>query len=185
MIITLVRHAQVIEKYQGKYNGHIDIPLSENGKLQAIEIARTLKNENYDAIYCSDLLRAKQTLAAFDLQLTPIFTENLREKSWGIHEGKSFQEIEESGIKYINFEQWLNALDGESTQNYIKKTYNYFQKYILNSSNQNVLVMTHSGLIKSIVSQVLKIPIEESFSKSLPYASYIKLEKVNDVFRIL
>lgn len=185
MIITLLRHGEVIEEYQGKYNGHIDIPLSKNGKLQVIQIAATLKNENFDAIYCSDLLRAKQTLEAFEYKVTPILTKNLREKSWGIHEGKSFQEIEESGIKYKNFEQWLNDLDGENSQEYINNTYKYFKDNIIDSQNKNILIVTHSGLIKSILSLLLKIPMEESFSKNLPYSSYIKLEKNDNTFRIL
>ena len=52
MKITLVRHAEVLESHQGKYNGHIDISLSENGRLQAIELAHKLKDEDFDSIYC-------------------------------------------------------------------------------------------------------------------------------------
>ena len=174
MKITLVRHAEVRESYLGKYNGHIDIPLSNNGKLQAIKLAKELENENFDAIYCSDLLRAKETLKAFKLDVTPIFTSRLREKSWGIHEGKSFQEIVDSGIEYKNFQQWIGSLDGESIEIYTKNVKNYFQNILLQGNAKNVLIVTHSGFIKTLHSLRYECSLEKAFAIKLPYASYIK-----------
>ena len=176
MKITLVRHAEVIQEYQGKYNGHIDIALSENGKIQAKDLAKKLDAEVYDKIYCSDLLRAKQTLELFDYSVKPIYTSKLREKFWGIHEGKSFQEIQESGIKYKNFNQWINALDGECIQMYTKNVHDYFFNTILTSNAKNALIITHSGFIKTLKSLIEDISLEESFQLKLPYCSYITLE---------
>jgi len=42
--ITLVRHSEVIKEYQGKYNGHIDISLSEKGKRDAKKALMMRKN---------------------------------------------------------------------------------------------------------------------------------------------
>lgn len=170
MNITFLRHAEVQENYIGKYNGHIDIELSKNGHLQAKKIAHELKDENYDAIYCSDLIRARQTLDAFELNVEPIFTNRLREKSWGIHEGKSFDEIEKSGIIYENFEQWINTLDGESIQSYTKNTKDFFYNTLLKSEAKNILVISHSGFIKTIIATTQNKTLEETFSISLSYA---------------
>lgn len=176
MKITFVRHAEVIEEYKGKYNGHIDIPLSEYGKQQAKELAYSLKDEVFDKVYCSDLIRARETLEAFDLDVETIFTEDLREKSWGVHEGKSFEEIEASGIKYENFEQWLEALDGENIEVYRKNLSHYFYNTLLKDTSKNILVFTHSGFIKTLYSVVQKCSIEKAFSIELPYASSLTLD---------
>jgi len=172
MKITLVRHAEVIQKYQGRYNGHIDIPLSQNGIAQAKKLAKELKNIKFDKVYCSDLLRAKQTLEQFNLNKEVVFSEKLREKSWGVHEGKSFNEIQATGIKYENFQQWISALDGEDIANYSQKIENYFKNTIFKQKEKNILVVTHSGVIKTLISILENISLEDAFAIKLPYASY-------------
>ena len=179
MIITLVRHSEVIKEYQGKYNGHIDISLSEKGKEDAKELAKKLQNIEFDKIYCSDLLRARETLEAFNHTLTSIYTKELREKSWGRHEGKSFEEIYTQGIEYINFEQWISALDGEDFSIYQERVQKYFYETIFKEDAKNILVVTHSGVIKTLLSIVKNIPLEEAFTTELPYSSYITLDTMS------
>jgi len=179
MIITLVRHAEVVDEYQGKYNGHIDIALSKNGKLQAKEVAKKLKHIDFDMVYCSDLLRTKQTLDAFETQTQPIFTHKLREKSWGRHEGKSFNEIEAEGLKYENFQQWIEALDGEDINEYIKRVQDYFYTTIFKQNAANILVVTHSGVIKTLLHLTKGISLEEAFSTPIEYSSYITLDTMS------
>lgn len=176
MIITLVRHAEVEVNYIGKYNGHVDIHLSKKGHKQAKDLAQSLENEEFDAVYCSDLLRARETLDAFKLDIKPLFRTELREKSWGIHEGKSFQEIEESGIKYENFEQWIYALDGEDIDLYRENINEFFHTTLLTNSHKNILVLSHSGFIKTLLSIINKESLEDSFGLKLPYATFIKIK---------
>ena len=179
MIVTLIRHAEVLEEYKGRYNGHLDVELSENGKLQAKAMGKRLANVDFDAIYCSDLLRARQTLAEFKREIKPIFTKRLREKSWGRHEGKSFAEIEAQGLKYENFEQWLAQLDGEDVQSYVDSIREYFYETIFKQEARNVLVVTHSGVIKSLLSVTNDVSLQEAFSMSLPYSSVLTLDTMS------
>jgi len=179
MIVTLVRHAEVIEEYQGKYNGHIDIGLSQNGKLQAIELGQKLQDSKFEKVYCSDLLRARETLQAFDLNIETIYAKELREKSWGRHEGKSFDEIKKEGIKYENFEQWINALDGEDVTKYKERIGKYFYQTLFKEEAQNILVVTHSGVIKTLLSILRKLSLEEAFSTQLSYLS-VKIIDTDD-----
>jgi len=177
--ITLVRHSEVIKEYQGKYNGHIDIALSLKGKKDAKELAQKLQDIEFDRVYCSDLLRARETLDELDIDLEPIYTDRLREKSWGKHEGKSFEEIELDGIKYENFEQWISALDGENMQEYIQRVREYFYETVFKQDTKNILIVTHSGLIKTLLSITKNISLEEAFAINLPYSSYITLDTIS------
>ena len=179
MKITLVRHSEVIKEYQGKYNGHIDIALSAKGKEDARELAKKLQNIEFDKIYCSELLRARETLNAFNPTLTPIYTKELREKSWGKHEGKSFEEINAEGIEYINFEQWISALDGEDFSIYQEKIQKYFYETIFKDDAKNILVVTHSGVIKTLLSITKKLSLQEAFAINLPYSSFITLDTMS------
>ncbi len=170
MPITLVRHAEVEEAYIGKYNGHIDIGLSKRGKAQAKALAKKLKSEKYDKIYCSDLRRARETLAAFSFDVVPIFTQALREKSWGKHEGKSFEEIEAEGIEYENFPQWIEALDGERVEAFEKRVLEFFQS--IEQNDDNILIVTHAGVIKMLQSLHSRMSLENTFYQSIGYAEY-------------
>lgn len=174
MPITLVRHAEVEEEYIGKYNGHIDIALSQRGKEQAKILADKLKSEKYDKIYCSDLRRARETLQEFSFRVKPTFTKELREKSWGRHEGKSFEEIESEGIKYENFTQWLDALDGERVEEFEKRVLKFFKA--LEKSEENILIVTHAGVIKVIQAFYNSSTLEDAFMQSLGYGEFCDLK---------
>jgi alpha-ribazole phosphatase/probable phosphoglycerate mutase len=182
MKITLLRHAEVQEDFLGKYNGHNDIGLSKKGYEQSLILAKKYQNAGFDAVFCSDLLRARETLKPFKLQCKPIFSPELREKSWGRHEGKSFEQINAEGIHYENFEQWINALDGESVTAFRQRVRHYFYEVIFKQKAQNILVVTHSGVIKMLLSLLQNISLQEAFTTELPYASCVILDKIADTF---
>jgi len=185
MKLTLIRHAEVEEKYIGKYNGHNDIGLSEKGKMQAQKLAKYFENEIFDKVYCSDLKRARETLKPFVQSKSALYTDSLREKSWGRHEGLSFDEIVTAEkIQYENFEQWISALDGEEQEAYNKRVQTFFQKQIFDSDAENILVVTHGGVMRTFFSMVKKISFEESYIFELPYASYLLYDEKSAASKI-
>ncbi len=174
MTLTLVRHAEVEEKYIGCYNGHLDVGLSAKGYADAKNLGKHFKDSDFDAIFCSDLVRAKETLKQFIDSDDIIYTSKLREKSWGRHEGLSFDTIIAQGeIKYLTFEQWLGDLDGESVQEYTSRVEKFLFEYLMTLKKENILVVTHSGVIKTFISSLKNISLEEAFSFSVAYASFV------------
>lgn len=177
MKITLVRHAEVDEAYHNRYNGHIDIELSPKGHEEAKHLAQKLQDKGYDAVFCSDLKRCRQTLEAFELDIKPVYTSMLREKSWGRHEGKRFDEIiETETFGYEDFEQWINALDGEAYPAYINRIKGFFTGFLPANPYEDVLVMTHAGVIRVLMHILQDISLEEAFSKNFAYSDYIYLD---------
>ncbi len=213
MIITLVRHGEVEEKFHRCYNGHNDISLSSKGQEEALELAQTLKHHKFDAIYSSDLRRCQETVAPIINQLnlatstvTPvktgvyeeqlsvnsnslipasagmtaiptIFTKDLREKSWGRHEGMTFDAIvKHDGLIYENFEQWINALDGEPYDAYIERIRHFFTQTLPQTGYNSVLVVTHAGVIRVLMHLLQDISLQEAFSIDFPYSAYTTLD---------
>ena len=178
MILTLLRHSEVETAYQHCYNGHNDIGLSPQGRHNAQALAQALEEQSFDAIYCSDLRRCKESLHPFGFRNEQVvYTPLLREKSWGRHEGKSFDQIcQEDQVTYEDFEQWLQHLDGEPYTSYINRIERFFLYLLPLKSHQNVLIMTHAGVIRVLISLVKKITIEEAFSKPLAYGCYLQLD---------
>lgn len=177
MKIALVRHGEVDNAYLGCYNGHIDIGLSERGRDQAKALAEAFRGHAFDAVYCSDLLRARQTLAPFSLDVAPVYTEKLREKSWGRHEGMNFEAIvQRDGLVYENFEQWLNALDGEPIDTFIGRVCRFFLEELASKPHQEVLVMTHAGVVRVLMHLLKGLSLQEAFSVDFPYSAHTMLE---------
>ncbi|MDF1876278.1 histidine phosphatase family protein [Sulfurimonas sp. SAG-AH-194-L11] len=174
MKITLLRHTEVDEAYHKCYNGHIDIGLSVKGKKEARILAQAFKKNTFDLVYCSDLKRTRDTLAPFVQNNKAIYTEKIREKSWGKHEGMTFDTIIAEGeIEYKDFLQWIRALDGEDYEVYMQRIQEFFFDFLLKQKAKNILVVTHGGVIRVIISLVKAISLEEAFSFDVSYGAYL------------
>src|SRR5919206_4482332 len=87
--LLLVRHGETDWNAEGRLQGHTDRPLNDVGRRQARELAERLAGEGADAIYASDLARAKETaeIVGARLGLPVVIDADLREKNWGTWEG--------------------------------------------------------------------------------------------------
>lgn len=56
MIFYLIRHGR-----QNSSDCNVNVPLADAGIKQAELLGKRLRNYSIDAVYCSDLIRAKQT----------------------------------------------------------------------------------------------------------------------------
>lgn len=183
MKIILVRHGEIDNAYLKCYNGHNNIGLSEKGEREAHSLAEHFKEQAFDAVYCSDLLRARATLAPFALGTSPCYTKKLREKSWGRHEGMTFEAIcARDGLVYEDFEQWVGALDGEAHDAYIERIRRFFLEELSSQPHEQVLVMTHAGVIRVLYAITQSLSLEAAFSLPFPYASYVTYDLGNNSF---
>jgi probable phosphoglycerate mutase len=62
--LYLVRHGETLWNVEGRYQGQLDPPLTEKGRQQAVTTAESLVSLDFEAIYSSDLARARQTAEA-------------------------------------------------------------------------------------------------------------------------
>lgn len=98
--IIAIRHGETDWNAATRIQGHIDIPLNATGQWQAQQVALALQGEALDAIYSSDLSRAFETALAIsrahpDLGgQAPKVQAQLRERNFGMFEGKTWAEIE-------------------------------------------------------------------------------------------
>ena len=93
--IVAIRHGETAWNVNTRIQGHLDIGLNAMGRWQAERVAQALADETIDAIYSSDLLRAWDTaLSISQASGTALQThKGLRERGFGLFEGKTFDEI--------------------------------------------------------------------------------------------
>ncbi|QAU35755.1 histidine phosphatase family protein [Janthinobacterium sp. 17J80-10] len=95
--ILLIRHGETDWNTERRLQGHLDIALNAEGVRQAQALGHALRGETLDAIFSSDLGRARQTAQAIaagralEVQIEP----GLRERCYGAFEGLRHADIEE------------------------------------------------------------------------------------------
>ena len=89
MELYIVRHGKTMWNEQGRLQGHVDIPLNEEGREAAIRLQSRLSDICFDAIYSSPLKRAHETAELIcGSRKIPIITDDrLLEISFGDMEG--------------------------------------------------------------------------------------------------
>ena len=85
--IFLVRHGEAESNTGNFFGGWMDVPLTALGRQQAALLSKRLAHEGIGRAYCSDLLRARQTLEEIGLDCPAEYSKELREKSYGELEG--------------------------------------------------------------------------------------------------
>ncbi|HXU80049.1 MAG TPA: histidine phosphatase family protein, partial [Polyangia bacterium] len=95
--IYLARHGETPWNKEGRWQGHTDVALNEEGRLQAHALGRALVARGIVRAHASDLLRARETgeIIATLLGLPPLATDpGLRERGFGVFEGLTREESE-------------------------------------------------------------------------------------------
>ncbi len=92
------RHGQTQYNVERRLSGHFDIPLTEQGIQQARAAAKNIPTDVTD-IYCSDLLRCRQTADILNEgRNVPItYDARLRERDFGALTGKTWDEADPTG----------------------------------------------------------------------------------------
>jgi len=93
--LFIVRHGQTAWNLAGRAQGHTDVALDEVGKQQAAATANALAGIEVDEIWCSDLLRCRETVAPIAMRLNrPVsYLRELRERAFGDWEGEPIEDI--------------------------------------------------------------------------------------------
>lgn len=93
--LLLIRHGETDWNRELRWQGQTDVPLNPSGLEQARALAESLRGTRVDAIFTSDLERARQTADAIAAVTCARVHEDgrLREIGLGTWEGMSFDEI--------------------------------------------------------------------------------------------
>jgi len=174
--IILARHGQTVWNRECRFQGWKDTPLTPLGVRQAKKVAKFLLEKKIDCIFSSDLLRAKET-AAFIIQHHPEssveFVEELRELSFGLLEGKTWDEASEDVPDIFGLVDSKDAFliphpHGESFEQ-LRERVGKFLKKILRLHDKTVLFVSHDGVGRSILQILYCLDFEERGMVSQPH----------------
>ncbi|MBO8137466.1 MAG: alpha-ribazole phosphatase [Desulfotomaculum sp.] len=165
--LFLVRHGETEWNAANKFQGHTDVSLSDVGREQAERLALNLQKFNISAVYASDLSRARETaeIITSNLNIPVICREELREINFGDWEGLTVEEIKHRYEDVVK-KWWKDPSNtripgGEILSDLVNRVVDSIIKIINQHPGENVLVVTHGGVVRSIICYVLGISINE------------------------
>jgi probable phosphoglycerate mutase len=151
--LLLARHGETDWNSERRWQGHTDRPLNERGREQARALAEELAGRTIDAVYSSDLLRARETaeIVAAELGLEVRVEGGLREVDVGSWSGLVHSDVEASDPD--GFRRWQEGGKGwergESYEEMRARVVAAVIELAAAHPGETLLVVTHGGSIRA------------------------------------
>jgi len=165
--IYLIRHGETSWNQESRFQGQVDVPLSEKGIAQAEALSQRLAGQQFAACFSSTLTRALDTAAivAKPLHTAVQAVPDLREMDFGYWEGLTVEEIKQ---KYHRESSawWAKPLEnrvpgGETLVELAERSVRAAKTIVEQYPEDQVLLVTHGGVVRCIVSAALGIDLNQ------------------------
>ena len=180
--VYLARHGEVVHAAEARFFGHTDVSLSPAGLVQAAALAECLRGEPIDAVYASDLLRARQSAAPLAaVRGTGVVTvPSLREIGMGRWEGLTFAEIRAQEPELCD--RWLAdpfAIpfpDGEGLPDLRARALPALRGLVERHTGGRIAIVAHGGTNRVILGEAMGLPLEKIMGLAQDYAGWSVIE---------
>ena len=188
--IYLTRHGETEWNEKKLIQGHTDIPLNTKGKKQAKLLGKQLKDIDFDVVFSSDLLRAKNSAEIIikEKEMTVIKIKALRERFFGRFEGKSLGEMRKAfgEVMLVTKEKQkkLKIYDVENDEEIIARLIPFMKKTAKQYIGKKLLMVTHGGLLRAFLSYV-NYEVPEYSDRPMKNTGYLIIESDGNKFEII
>jgi len=192
--VYLIRHTTpLIEK--GICYGQSDIPLVETFHNEIKKLQQYLP-DRVDAIYSSPLNRCVKFAELIKSHQEIIQDKRLMEMNFGDLEMKKWDEINQDILNewmkdFVN----IRVPNGENFTD-LHKRVNDFLDELIKTDFKKIAIITHAGVIRSVLCRILEIPLHNAFKIQIDYGGitkinsdkkscYQNIEFINQVFLVI
>lgn len=192
--IYIVRHGQADFNLRQIIGGTLDPnPLTAKGEEQARKLGEKFRNIKIDKIYSSDLLRAQKTAAIIaSMKNLPVKTNSLlREQSWGILQGKTFDKakkeypeafLKESKIEGEEALDFKYVKNMESLRHAVLRLKRFLEIIDKDQTGRTVLAVTHFDIMIGYLVYLRLGIYQDLMNADLDHAGYYKLVRNEKTF---
>jgi probable phosphoglycerate mutase len=164
--LIAVRHGETDWNRQSRLQGHTDIGLNPRGHAQARRAAQSIAPDRPDAVYASDLARARCTAesiaAACGLAVT--LEPALRERQFGLYEGLTFEAVEaqwpEQAQRWRQRDPAWGPPGGEVLADFHQRAVDAVARIAAAHPGQCVVIVSHGGVLDSLYRASLRIDLQ-------------------------
>jgi probable phosphoglycerate mutase len=188
--LLFIRHGETDWNRQQRFQGQIDVPLNATGQAQAGRMAARLAADRHDALFSSDLLRARATAAplaaAWGRAVVPL--AGFREQNFGVLEGLDVPTIQARHPEL--WQRWLEhragyALPGgESLQQFHTRVMAAVRELVASSPGQRLAVVTHGGVLDMLWRSAHGLPLDGQRACDIPNTGLNRLRWVDGELQV-
>ena len=174
MDIYLVRHTKT-DTEKGLCYGQSDVPLADSFGDEALQLQQKLPELHEDCkVFSSPLSRCLQLAERFSETVTT--DARLLEIHFGDWENSHFDAIEADSLRHWT-ENFVHAAppNGESFTDLCRRAGRFWQD-LLSTETEQVLIITHAGVIRALLAHILELPPANAFQLRVDFGSVHKLE---------
>ncbi len=156
--LYLVRHGETEWTQTRRHTGLTDIPLSDEGRLQAEWIKPCLLDKKFKKVFCSPLKRAMETCEITGYGKVAEIEDDLVEWNYGDYEGKTTAEIREEEPKWTIFSK--GAPNGESVGDVSSRAQRVISR--VREIPGDVLMFSSGHFLRALAAKWLHLPVSEA-----------------------
>ncbi len=159
--VYLMRHGEVANGGEKRYNGHIDVDITDRGVEQMHRLAGLLAEKPVRAVYSSDLIRSRKgaQIISDRLGLAPVAVRSLRERSVGAWEGMTGEEIRDRFPD--EYRAWRADLlnyrppGGECLEDVRTRVLPEYGRIVAAHPDEEIAMLLHGGVNRVILASAL------------------------------
>ena len=167
MKIYMTRHGQTVWNKEKRMQGRLDSGLTESGIENARLLGRHLKELRFEAIYSSPSGRTMKTAELLmGYTSAPVISdEELLEIHMGSWEGQKQMDVRklypDDFHAFWNSPHLYKPAEGERFEQVQERAMRMLDKVVKNHPEGNVLVVTHTVVIKTLLAALKEKPMEQ------------------------
>lgn len=171
-MITIIfeGHADSVDTQPGIASGHVDVPLSEEGKRQAHALGERYRQERIDLVCCSDLQRSYRTAElAFGDRIAIIRDRRLRECDYGDWTRRRRIEVAKERERRIG----ASFPNGESYQQVAARVRSFLHDLLRDHDGKTIMVIGHRATHDCLEHLINDVALEDTVAWPRKEPAYI------------
>lgn len=183
--LLVIRHGQTEWSRDGKHTGRTDIPLTDVGRAEAMDAARTLQGWGLAMAYTSPLSRAMETAQIVNPSCGVAIDGDLMEWDYGVFEGETTPQTRE---RIPDWSVWTHAIDGGETVDEVgERVDRFLARFDREVTIGNAVAFAHGHLLAILIARWCGLPAVEGrrFALATATVSLLGWHREDRVIRAL
>ena len=181
-----MRHGQVANHEEQRYNGHFDVGITDEGAAQMERLGELLKEQNLSALYSSDLERSARggVIIGEAIGVKHIEREAFREVALGRWDGLTREEgaalyPEEVDFRFRDLAT-KRLIGGESLIDVQARVLPALKVILETHEGESIGIVAHGGVNRVILSTAMGLPIEHFYKIEQDYGCLNLIDYLDD-----
>lgn len=149
--LWLIRHGETEWSLNRKHTSRTDVGLTENGREKALQLRDYLAGTEFSAVLTSPMKRARETCEIAGFADVARVDEGLREWDYGVHEGRTTEEIR---AETPGWSVWENEIvGGEAIEKVGVRADGVIERALAAASGGRVALFAHAHILRVLAAR--------------------------------